>query len=60
MSVDTEEYSWDIINKYFKDNPKALVEHHLDSYNLFFNKDIYNIFKERNPIKIRKSYIEKR
>ncbi len=60
MSVDIEEYSWDIINKYFKHNPKALVEHHLDSYNLFFNKDIYNIFKERNPIKIRKSYIEKK
>ena len=59
MSVDAEGYSWNIINKYFKHNPQALVEHHVDSYNLFFKKDIYNIFKERNPIKVRKSYMEK-
>jgi len=56
---DTEEYSWNIISKYFKHNPKALVEHHIDSYNLFVNKGIYNILKERNPIEIRKSYMKK-
>ena len=59
MSNDYENTSWEIINKYFSDNPSALVEHHLDSYNLFYNKQIFNIFQERNPIKIRKSYIEK-
>ena len=32
------ELPWKIIDKYFKDNPNALVKHHLDSYNDFFNK----------------------
>jgi len=58
-SDDTDEYSWNIINKYFKNNPQALVEHHIDSYNLFVNNGIYNIVNERNPIKVRKSYMEK-
>ena len=44
---DTEEYSWNIISKYFKHNPKALVEHHIDSYNLFVNKGNYIYFLEK-------------
>ena len=43
--------AWNLIDKYFKDNPYNLVAHHLDSYNDFFNKGIYQIFKENNPIR---------
>ena len=48
---------WNIIETYFKDNPDFLVNHHLTSYNDFFNKEIFNIFKEKNPIKIFKQPI---
>ena len=41
---------WRIINKYFEDNPNYLVSHHLESYNDFFKKDIFEIFKNKNPI----------
>jgi DNA-directed RNA polymerase II subunit RPB2 len=43
--------AWNIIDKYFKDNPYNLVAHHLDSYNDFFSKGIFQIFKENNPIR---------
>jgi DNA-directed RNA polymerase II subunit RPB2 len=42
---------WDIVDCYFRDNPQSLVRHHLDSYNNFFNKGIYKIFNENNPIR---------
>ena len=45
-----------IIDKYFQDNPTALVRHHIDSYNNFFNNGITRIFKEKNPIRIMKDY----
>ncbi len=51
---DYENISWNIIDKFFNDNPNILVRHHLDSFNDFFNNKIYNIFKEKNPIKILK------
>ena len=41
---------WKIINKYFEDNPQALVNHHIDSYNDFYKHGIFQIFKEKNPI----------
>ena len=41
---------WNVINKYFQDNPQALVRHHIDSYNDFYKNGIYQIFKEKNPI----------
>jgi len=50
---------WNIIDKYFQDNPNILVRHHIDSYNDFFNNKIYNIFREKNPIKIFKEQDEK-
>ena len=50
---------WNIIDKYFNDNPAALVSHHLDSYNDFFNNGIKRIFKEKNPIKILKDQDDK-
>ena len=43
--------AWNVIDKYFKDNPYNLVAHHLDSYNDFFSKGIFQIFKENNPIR---------
>ena len=46
---------WKIIDKYFEDNPTALVAHHLDSYNDFFNNGIKRIFKQKNPITSTKS-----
>ena len=45
-----EQLSWKIIDKYCKDNPDFLVQHHLDSYNDFFKNGIPRIFKEKNPI----------
>ena len=43
--------AWNLIDKYFKDNPYNLVAHHLDSYNDFFGKGIFQIFRENNPIR---------
>ena len=46
-----ESISWNLIDKYFKDNQYNLVAHHLDSYNDFFSKGIFQIFRENNPIR---------
>ena len=43
--------AWSLIDKYFKDNPYNLVAHHLDSYNDFFNRGIFQILKENNPVR---------
>jgi DNA-directed RNA polymerase II subunit RPB2 len=42
---------WRIINTYFKDNPTALIDHHLTSYNHFFKNGIQQLLKEKNPIR---------
>jgi len=55
--MDTEDI-WKIIDSYFKENPQALVTHHIESYNDFFKTGIYQIFKEKNPIQIASNYIE--
>lgn len=47
----TERIAWNLIDTYFRDNPFNLVAHHLDSYNDFFNKGIFQIFRENNPIR---------
>jgi len=49
--MDKESISWQLIDKYFKDNPNILVSHHLESYNDFFKYGIKRIFKENNPIR---------
>jgi DNA-directed RNA polymerase II subunit RPB2 len=46
-----ETITWNIIDKYFKDNPYNLVAHHLDSYNDFVTKGLFQIFKDNNPIR---------
>jgi DNA-directed RNA polymerase II subunit RPB2 len=47
---------WKIIDKYFEDNPQALVRHHIESYNDFFKNGIYQIFKDKNPVTIERLY----
>lgn len=49
--MDTENISWKLIDKYFKDNPNCLVAHHLESFNDFFRTGIKRIFHENNPIR---------
>ena len=55
----TEDYSWEFIDSYFKDNKQCLVKHHIESYNAFFETGIQNIFREKNPIKIMKTMVIK-
>jgi DNA-directed RNA polymerase II subunit RPB2 len=43
---------WKIIDSHFDDNPQTLVRHHIDSYNDFYKTSIYQIFKEKNPIRL--------
>jgi DNA-directed RNA polymerase II subunit RPB2 len=50
-SSEINDISWKLLDKYFTQDPNYLVRHHLDSYNDFFEKGIFNIFKENNPIK---------
>ena len=47
---------WSIIDRYFRDNPNILIKHHLDSFNQFFDKNIKNIFREKNPVQILKEF----
>ena len=47
-----KEFAWTILDKYFKDNPTSLVDHHLNSFNNFFENGINQIFREKNPITI--------
>ena len=54
-----QEIIWKIIDKYFKENPYNLVEHNLESYNNFFEKELTEIFIQNNPIKILKQQDEK-
>jgi DNA-directed RNA polymerase II subunit RPB2 len=49
---------WDIINKHFEDNPQSLVRHHLESFDDFYKRGIYKLFKEKNPITIVSKYDE--
>ena len=54
MSVKFDNITWNIIEKFFYDNPQVLVKHHLESYNEFFKTGLKSIFKERNPIILQK------
>ena len=35
-----QELIWNIIDTYFTNEPHTLIKHQLDSYNLFFEKEI--------------------
>ena len=50
---------WKMLDTYFKDLPDSLVSHNLESYNEFFKKGIYQIFKEKNPIRLESNYDKK-
>ena len=45
-----------ILDSYFQDNPQRLVAHHIESYNDFFKNGIFQILKEKNPIRINTQY----
>ena len=47
---DNNKESWDILNIFFRDNPNFLVNHHLQSYNDFFDNGLSQLLKEKNPI----------
>ena len=49
--LNKDNISWNLIDKYFSDNPNNLVAHHLESYNIFCNSGINKIFHENNPIR---------
>ena len=51
--------TWKVINKLFEDNPQSLVRHHIESYNDFYKNGIFQIFKEKNQIRIQTRYDEK-
>ena len=38
-----ENIPWKIIDKYFKDNPQALINHQIESYNDFLKK-VSNVY----------------
>jgi len=42
-----EKTIWRLIDIYFRENPQALVRHHIDSYNQFFTEDIFQLLLER-------------
>jgi DNA-directed RNA polymerase beta subunit len=48
------ELPWKVINRLFNDDPQMMIRHHIDSYNDFFGKGIFKIFRERNPIILQK------
>ena len=52
--MEEQELPWLVIETYFKDNPRSLVQHHLNSFNDFFGNGIQRVMKEKNPIRIMK------
>ena len=49
---------WRLIDKYFTDNPSALIDHHISSYDDFCTRGLPSILKENNPIVFNKEYDE--
>jgi DNA-directed RNA polymerase II subunit RPB2 len=45
------DFSWKLLDIYFKENPDYLVAHHLESYNQFFKTGLQQIFHDNNPIR---------
>ena len=45
-----ESVPWNILDIFFRDNPSFLVEHHIESYNDFFENGLPRLLKEKNPI----------
>ena len=53
-----ENVSWLLIDKYFKSDPQILVNHHIKSYNDFFNNKLQQLLNEKNPIVLIKDQSE--
>jgi DNA-directed RNA polymerase II subunit RPB2 len=51
--------TWKIIDSHFRDNAQSLVRHHVDSYNDFYKTSIFQIFREKNPVRISSQLDEK-
>ena len=58
MSLKYNNTTWNIIEKYFNDNPQILVKHHIDSYNDFYRTGLKQILKERNPVILQKEQLK--
>jgi len=48
--------AWNTIHQYFHDNPKWIVQHHLNSYNDFYDYQLPAVFRQKNPITILKKH----
>ena len=48
-----EQDIWRCIDSYFEENPYCLIQHHIDSYNDFYENGIFRIFRENNRIELR-------
>lgn len=53
---DHNKFSWNVIDKMFKNDPNHLVSHHLTSYNNFFAEKIKNVMKDNNPVILLKDF----
>ena len=53
-----DKLGWKTLESYFLNNTYYLTQHHLNSYDSFFNKDIFEIINEKNPIQISKNFDE--
>jgi len=53
-----DETTLKIIDAYFEHHPQTLVRHHIDSYDDFYTKEIFQIFKENNPMTIHSAFSE--
>ena len=49
-------FSWKLIDIFFKDNPNFLIYHHLSTYDNFYFNRIHDIFKSSNPLIFNKAY----
>ena len=54
--VTPDQLVWECIHTYFRDNPQALVNHHVESYNDFFDHGLSQMFREKNPLKWTSQY----
>ena len=59
MSIKYDTVTWNIIEKFFYDNPQVLVKHHIDSYNDFFRTGLKSVLKEKTQLFFKKNKIKK-
>ena len=54
-----DKLGWKTLESYFLNNPYYLTQHHVNSYDNFINKEIFEIINEKNPIQISKNFDER-